>query len=76
MKLWAGWSGVRIPAVARVVLSSIQPPVQWVSDAVTPRQRQRGWLQSDVDHSMCPALRLRVNGAISPLPQVAFISWT
>jgi len=76
MKLWAGWSGVRNPAGARVVLKSIQPPIQWVSDAVTSRHWQRGWLQSDVDHLMCPALRLRINGPIPPLPRVAFISWT
>jgi len=63
MKLWAGWSGVPIPAGEIVFpqnispfLKPIHPPIQWVPDAVTPRGWQRDCLQHDVDHSMCLAI--------------------
>ena len=84
MKLWAGWSRVRITAGATVfpqnsglVLKPIHPPIQLVSVAITPGGLQRDWLQNDIDHSMCLAFRLRINGATPLLPpQVSFISWT
>jgi hypothetical protein len=78
-KLLPAWSGVRIlvgatvfPRNIRPVLKPILPPIQWVSDAITPRQRQGNWLQHAVEHSVCLAVRLRINGAIPLLPpQVA-----
>jgi len=75
MKLWAGWSGVRIPAGATVFLLNIrpvlkpnEPSIQWVSQTITPRRWQQDWLQHDVDHSVCLAVRLRTNAAKPLLP--------
>ena len=74
-KLWAAWSRVQIPAGATVltqnirpVLKLIPPPIQWVSEAITPRHWQRDWLQHDVEHSVCLAVRVRINGAIPLFP--------
>jgi hypothetical protein len=73
-KLRAGQARVRIQAGARdssqnirPALEPTQPPIQLISEAISPVQGQ-DWLQHDVDHSMCLALRLRINGAIPLLP--------
>jgi hypothetical protein len=48
----------------RQALKPSQPPIWWVSEVISPEQRRGIWLQ----HSMCLAPRLRISGAIPPLP--------
>ena len=74
-KVWTAQSGVRIPAGARdfsqnirPVLEPTQPTIIWASEVISPGQGQGDWLQHDIDHSMCLALRLRISGAIPLLP--------
>jgi hypothetical protein len=76
----AGWSGVRIPALAgnlsphhRVQTGSgpTQPPTHWVPGALSLGVKPPG---READHSY-PMPRSRMRGAIPPLPQNAFMVW-
>jgi len=74
-KLRAGWARVQIQAGARDFsqntrppLEPTQPPIQLISEVIAPRWGREDWLQQDIDHSMCLALRLRRSGAIPLLP--------
>jgi hypothetical protein len=69
-KLWAGWFRVRIQAggntypVSKCQTSSEAHPASYLM--IIQGKGQGNWLQHDVDHSVCLAVRLR--GAILLLP--------
>jgi len=75
--LYYGWTtGVQFPAVAvmgivlfamsRPALGPTQPPLQWVMGALTPGVKRPG---CETDHHLHLGSRLRMGGAIPPLPK-------
>jgi hypothetical protein len=74
--LRAGWSGVWVSTKAgnflfttasRTALGSSQPPIQWVLGALS--------LSVKLTTHLYLVPRLRMSGAIPPLPQCAFMAW-
>jgi len=53
-------------------LGPTQPPIQWLPGAITPGVKHPG---RETGHSLHPLRRLRVHGAITPLPAYVFMAW-
>jgi len=56
--------------VSRLALEPTQPPVQWVSGALSLRVK---WLGCAADHLSQSMLRLRMHGTVRALPHMS--SW-
>jgi hypothetical protein len=64
--------GIFITTVSRPILGPTQPPVQWVPGALSFGVKRP---VREADDSLHLVPRLRMRGAVSPLPQYVFMVW-
>jgi hypothetical protein len=63
---------VLVSTMSRMALGPTQPPIQWVPGVLSLGVKQLG---CEADHSPPSSAKVRMCGAIPPLPQYAFVAW-
>jgi hypothetical protein len=69
---WRMLGIIILTAASRPALGPTQPPIHWVSEALSLGVK---WPGSEADHSLPSSAEVKIPGAIPPFPQYVFMAW-